>query len=62
MLALQRSWVAMGNQGMPAQDLKQAAVSQPCKHIRQTGFQGAQGTRVGSDLAAAQMHPCDDLD
>lgn len=62
MLTLRRSWVAMGNQGMPARDLKQARVSQPGKHILQTESKGAKHVSVGSDLAAAQMHPCDGLD
>lgn len=62
MLALQRSWVAMGNQGMPARDLRRARVSQPGKHILQTESKGAKDVSVGSDLAAAQMHPCDGLD
>ena len=52
----------MGNQGMPACDLKQADVSQPGKHILQTDSKGGEEVSVGSDLAATQMHPCDGLD
>lgn len=52
----------MGNQGMPACDLKQAAVSQPGKHVLQTESKRAEDVSVGSDLAATQIHPCDGLD
>lgn len=62
MLTFQRSWVAMGNQGMPARDLSWAHVFQPGKHIPQTESVGAKDVSVGSDLAAAQMHPHDGLD
>lgn len=62
MRTLQCSWVAMGNQGMPACDLKQADVSQPGKHILQTDSKGGEDVSVGCDLAATQMHPCDGLD
>lgn len=58
----QCSWVAMGNWGMPARDLKQAHVSQAGKHILQTDSRGAEDVSVGSDLAAPQMHFCDSLD
>lgn len=58
----QCSWVAMGNWGMPARDLKQAHVSEPGKHILQTDSRGAEDVSVGSDLAAPQMHSCDSLD
>jgi hypothetical protein len=57
--------VQLGCHGQPEHASSWSETScclQPCKHILQTKFQGANGVSVGSDLATAQMHPCDGLD